>query len=349
MVMAAFITPALTEARFSSTAIVLEGSFGVAQFSPASAPTPGVVLEGSSIRVQWPPVSFSGSSTVAYRVQRTTMTGATAEVCAGASVPAGSPGEVSCTDYSVQVGTAYTYAVQPWLLRDGIGTWSLPFGAASSPIAVPILTYAGASSVVDLASSGSATVPYPVGTEVGDLLVLVVVNGRNRAPSKLVDWTEVVSRGIGGSQDFHLFAAQRIADSAGSVIVDVDARSAGASAQVLRYSVAEGSGPPVLRASQTQSGVSATATIELMPTPDIITTASAIALSIVAVRAANPLSVASGSVWALRSVASSTPGTTSLAWALADAAVGSATSISSPTWMQGGTATRWIFGGSAFG
>ena len=318
-------------------------------FTPAVSPTPVVAVEGSAIRVRWPVVNFSGSSTVAYRVRRTAQGGSTSDVCGGASSPVTVNGEASCLDASPQVGTTYTYAVQPQLLRNGTSTWSMSFSQESVAVALPGLMFAGAGPVVNTATAGIVNVPFPAGTEIGDFLVLVVVNGRNRAPRRLPGWTDVVSRGIGGAQDFHLYSAQRIADGVNSVQVDIDTGVEGASLQVFRYDVPAGSPAPTIRASQVQSGFSTTVTSQLVPTPDIITTAPATAISLVAVRANNSLSLVPGSPWVLRSAAASIPGTTSLAWAIADTTVGVASTVASPTWQQSGTPARWVFGGSAFG
>ena len=349
LVMVAFITPALTTARFTSSSPKLGSAFSVGAFTPTVSPTPIVAVEGSAVRVRWPIVSFPGASTVAYRVRRTAQGGSTSEVCGGASSPATANGEVSCLDAPPQVGVSYTYAVQPQLLRNGTSTWSLSFGQESVAVAMPGLMFAGAGPVVNTTTAGIVNVPFPAGTEVGDLLVLVVVNGRNKAPRRPAGWTDVVSRGIGGAQDFHLFSTQRIADASGSVSVDIDTGIEGASLQVFRYDVPTGSPAPIVRASQVQSGFSTTATSQLVPTPDIITTSSATAISIVAVRANNSLSLAPGSAWVVRSASTSAVGTTPLAWALADTTVGTAASVASPTWQQSGTPARWVFGGSAFG
>lgn len=349
MVMVAFITPALTTARFTARSSGLGSTFAVGGFTPTVAPTPIVALDGSAVRVRWPVVNFPGASTMSYRVRRTAQGGATSEVCLGIASPTIANGEATCLDASVQVGTSYTYAVQPQLLRNGTSTWSLSFGQESVTVALPGLMFAGAGPVVNTTTAGIVNVPFPSGTEVGDFVVLVVVNGRNKAPRRPAGWTDVVSRGIGGAQDFHLYSAQRIADGLNSVQVDIDTGVEGASLQVFRYDVPAGSAAPILRASQVQSGFSTTATSQLVPTPDIITTAPATAISLVAVRANNPLSLVAGSNWVLRSASASIPGTTSLAWALADTTVGVASTIASPTWQQSGIPSRWVFGGSAFG
>ena len=349
LVAVAFIAPALTSARFSAHGSSLDTAFGVGSFSPSSAPTPWVSLEGTAIRLRWSPVSFSGSSIVEYRVRRTTVGGSTEDACLTSAMPTLVNGEVTCLDSVVQPGVSYTYAIQPVLVRNGTPTWSLQFGAESPSINIPGLLFAGAGPIVNVAAPGLVAVPYPSGTEFGDLLVIVVVNGRNKAPRRPSGWADVVSRGIGGAQDFHLYAAQRTADGSASVVVDIDTGAEGASLQVFRYDVPAGNPAPVVRASQVQSGFSTTATTQFVPTPDIITTSSATALSIVAVRASNALSLVSGSSWTLRAAATSTFGTTPMAWALADTTVGVATTVPSPTWQQVGVPARWVFGGSAFG
>lgn len=349
LVLVAFITPTFTLARFSESSAPLESDLSVGTFSPTIAPTPTVGLEGSSIRLRWAPVSFSGTSAVEYRVRRTSSEGTITDICTGASAPSMLDQEVSCLDGTAQAGLAYTYAIQPTLVRSGVTTWTLAFGQESQQVMIPGLQFAGGGTVVGVTTAGVVSVPYPAGTEAGDLLFLVVVNGRNRAPRRPTNWTDVVSRGIGGAQDLHLYASFRIADGAGSVAVDIDTGTEGASLQVFRYDVPMGSAPPVVRASQVQAGVTTVASSSLVPTPDIITTSAATAISIVAIRANNVLSVAPGSSWMVRSVANSTSGSTAAAWGIADVTVGVAATVPSPTWQQTGTPSRWIFGGSAFG
>jgi hypothetical protein len=349
LILVAFITPALTTARFTSRSPGFGSTFAVGGFTPSVAPVPAVSVEGSAVRLRWPVVNFPGTSTVAYRVRRTAQDGSTSEVCTGSSSPSVANGETTCLDASTQSGTSYTYAVQPQLLRNGTPTWSLSFSQESSTVALQGLIFAGAGPVVNARYSEFVTVQFPPGTEAGDLVVLVVVNGRNSDPLRPTGWTEVVSRGIGGSQDFHLYSAQRISDGSNSVRVGIDARNDGASLQVFRYDVPAGSAAPTVRASQTQSGSTSNSSSQLVPTPNIVTTAPATAISIVAVRDDNSLSLVPGSSWVLRSASTSKPGSTSLAWALADTTVGAASTVTSPTWQQSGTPRRWLFGGTAFG
>lgn len=349
LITVAFITPAVTGARFSSRSSSLESFFEAGSFSPGVAPTPSVSLDALGVRLRWPSVSFPGSSTIEYRVRRSTSSGSSSDVCDGVASPALVDGEVSCLDSSAQRAVIYTYAIQPALTRNGSPTWNLEFGSESAAISNPGLTFAGAGPVVSTTSAGLVTVPYPSETKIGDLLVLVVVNGRNKGPRRPNGWADVVSRGIGGSQDFHLYSAQRVADAANSVIVDVDTGVEGATLRMYRYDVPAGSPAPVVRARQVQSGFTTTATAQMIPTPDIVTTAAAMAISIVAVRANNTLSLLPGSAWTLRATEGGATGTTPISCALADAAVGSAVSVPSPTWQQSENPSRWIFGGSAFG
>ena len=196
LVLVAFITPALTSARFSSQSPSLDSAFSVGSFVPPVSPVPTVSLEGAGVRVTWAPVAFSGNSTMSYRVRRTASGGTTSDVCTGSSSQTIGNGQVSCLDSTLQVGSTYTYAIQPTLVRNGTNTWSLAYGQESSPVAIAGLTFAGAGPIVNTTTAGLISVPYPTGTKLGDLLILVVVNGRNRMPRKLAGWTEIVSRGL---------------------------------------------------------------------------------------------------------------------------------------------------------
>jgi hypothetical protein len=81
----------------------------------------------------------------------------------------------------------------------------------------------------------------------------------------------------------------------------------------------------------------------------VATTATAMAISLVAVRGPNDLTLSVANGWTRRSDSIATPGAESLGWALADKYVTAAVTVASPTWQQSGTPTRWIYAGTALG
>ena len=346
---AAVPAPSAVHGVFGSGTASLSADMVAASLQPTVSPKPTLTTGASSVALRWTPVTTNASGSIQWTVRRTS-TGGTSVVCSAAGDVVSTTTEVSCTDVAPARGTTYTYTVQPQLWRFATPTWNLPEGPASDATALPGAVFASSGPVVTTLSSGVVDVPYPVGTEPGDLLLLVVVNGRNRAPTRTTGWTDIASRGIGGSSDFHLYAGQRIADTAASTQVTVDGRGGGAALQVIRYDTLPGAPVPQVAVVQQVSGETATASAQLLPGPDLATTGDAVAVSIVAVRSAGNLSLAVPSGWTQRSLAAASPGGVPLAWALADRFVVQPASVASPTWQQSGTpVSRWIYAGSAFG
>ena len=346
---AAVPAPSAVHGVFGSVAPAVSAGITAASFQPSVTPKPAVSAGASAVALQWSPVTSTASGSIEWTVRRSSTSG-TSTVCSGAGAVASTSVSVTCTDTTVQRGVSYTYTVQPQLWRFSTPTWSLPEGPASDPTALPGTVFASSGAVVTTTNSGIVDVPYPVGTEAGDLLLLVVVNGRNRAPTRTTGWTDVASRGIGGASDFHLFVAQRIADTATSTQVTVDGRVGGAALQVLRYDTLPGAPVPQLAALQQVAGDTVQAALQFVPSPDLVTTSNATVLSVVAVRNQSEISVVAAGGWTRRVMATASPGGVPLAWALADRFVVQAGTVTSPTWQQAGSpVSRWIFAGSAFG
>lgn len=346
---AAVPAPAAVHGVFGSGVASLSTGMGAASLQPPNSPKPTLSTGASSVALRWTPVTTGATGSIEWTVRRTSTAG-TSTVCSAPGDVVSSPTEVSCTDATAARGIPYTYTVQPQLWRYATPTWSLPEGPASDVTALPGTVFASSGPVVTTLNSGIVDVPYPAGTEPGDLLLLLVVNGRNRQPSRTTGWTDIASRGIGGSSDFHLYAGQRIADTATSAPVTVDGRGGGAALQIIRYDTLPGAPVPQVAVVQQVSGETATATAQLLPGPDLVTTGVAVALSIVAVRSAGDVSLAVPSGWTQRSLAAASSGGVPLAWAVADRFVVQAATVASPTWQQSGTpVSRWIYAGSAFG
>lgn len=341
--------PRAVHGVFDSAAPSVRAGLTAASLQPPVSPRPVVVAGASAVALEWSPVTSTAGGSIVWTVRRSSSSG-TSPVCGGAGAVVSSPVSVSCTDSTVQRGVTYSYTVQPQLWRFAAPTWSLAEGPASDPTALPGTTFASSGPVVTTVSSGIVDVPYPSGTEAGDLLVLVVVNGRNRAPTRTTGWTDVASSGIGGQSDFHLYVGQRIADAASSAQVTVDGRAGGAALQVLRYDTLPGAPTPQSAAVAQVFGASAQATVQFVPSPDVVTTSNATAVSVVAVRNQGDVSLAEPAGWTRRTVATASPVGVALSWAVADRFVVQAAPVASPTWQQAGApASRWIFAGSAFG
>ena len=196
-------------------------------------------------------------------------------------------------------------------------------------------------------------VPYPAGVAVGDILLLVAVSANRNTPNVVpTGWTQLISQNANTPAQFSLFVAWRIADSATSVSFESRATATGAVAMVLNYGHAFSSvSTPVVAHSATQSSaVAATATFT--PATNITTNATAArALSIVAVRANNALSLSNAVGYSQRGGDAVTVGTPSggISVAIADSFVQtSGTTPVAPTWSQVGTPAQWISGLVAF-
>ena len=342
-------SPAGSVALYSDTRTLTASGFVGASFSPNPVAAPTVSLAGNGLRVQWAKVTSDSGGLVDYLLRRNGSDGSEVDACTPATAMMESGSTIACTDTAVVDGVSYSYTVQARLTRPGAVTWTGLVSSASAPISTARILYAGAGELVTSVSSEVVTVPYPSGTEPGDLVFLVVETGRNKAPSKPSGWNVVTSRSIVGSEDFHLFVAQRIADASGSVTVNVDGRNGGIALRVFRYDVPTGWPVPAPVVTADQDAASASASLTFAPSPDLVATASGVAVSVVAIRSTAALDLAQTNGWVVRSTTSVTPSTVPLGFAIADTMVFGAGGIPSPTWRQTGIASRWIHWGSAFG
>jgi hypothetical protein len=342
-------SPAGSVALYSDARTLADTTFTGATLTPNPVPAPSALLVGSAVMVEWGKVTSSSGGSVEYEVRRSGSDGSNVGVCADPSSFVHTGTNVSCTDTSVTDGVTFSYTVQARLARSGATTWTGIVSAASNPVSTARVRFAGAGELVTSVSSEVVTVPYPSGTEPGDLVFLVVETGRNKAPSKPSGWNVVASRSIVGSEDFHLFLAQRIADASGSVTVNVDGRNGGIALRVFRYDVPTGWPVPAPVVTADQDAASASASLTFAPSPDLVATASGVAVSVVAIRSTAALDLVQANGWVVRSTTSVTPSTVPLGFALADTMVFGAGGIPSPTWRQTGIASRWIHWGSAFG
>lgn len=341
------IGPASTSARFSAASSSPTSGFTGATLSPAVAPVITPVMAGRSVVLQWSRVS--SPRTMAYSVERTLVGGATSTVCLAPSIPIPNNGLVACTDSTATPNSTYTYTELPYIDIPGSTPWSLPRSTSSVPFLVPRLSYLAAGS--DVSSTGtSINVPYPTGTQSGDVLLLVSVSGRNKAPTTPTGWNQLVSKGIGGSSSSYLFVAWRLADAGTSVTLDPQANGSGASTRIVNYGRMNGNTTsPIVATSSVVSGTAAASATFTPPTNVVTNASNAVVVSIMATNGISSPSLSVAKGFSLRLSTNSTPGSGSVSIGLADRNVAtSGTSVVSPTWTQSGTSQAWLYATVAF-
>jgi hypothetical protein len=212
------------------------------------------------------------------------------------------------------------------------------------------LVYSATGTATTFTTSGSHTVNYPTGTNTNDLLFLVVENSANNSPATPTGWTLLTDQSMTSPQAMNFAVYWKLAAGETSVLVTDTGTGTGASAWVIQYVRPGGYPPnPVLATAAVQAG-NAAASATLTPSPDVTTNlASATAISIVAIRAANTLSFSTPHGFAFENTVTSTPGTASLALGVGDQFVPTVGgSDTSPTWSQTGTAAQWAWVTVAF-
>ena len=340
-----------TSAQSSATLVGVSYPFTGASFSPEAAPVVIPTVTDGSIALTWPSVALSSNRTVSYSVTRTSSTGSVATVCTGASAPVIGGANTTCNDADVVAGTSYTYTEQPSTAVGAVTTWSRSTSSASTSITPPNWKFGQLGTFIVSTNNNAISLPIPNGTAVGDILLLVAVNANRNTASAPAGWTELVSVGV-NSSPFSLFVAWRIADSATSVSLSSRATATGGFATVVNYGHAFSStSTPVIAHTAVRSS-SAAASTTFSPPTNITTNATAArALSIVAVRANNPISLSTSAGYTVRGAKNQIvdSGTTGLSLAIADTVVQTSGSTpTSPTWTQSGTAAQWISGLIAF-
>lgn len=340
-----------TSAELSATLAGVTYPFTGATFSPQVAPVVIPTVADDSIALTWPTVTLSSNRQVAYSVSRTSSTGSVATVCTGANAPVISGANTTCNDAGVVAGTSYTYAEQPSTAVGAVTTWSRPVSAASTTITPPNWKFGQLGTVATSTNNTAFALSYPVTTVVGDILILLAASNNKNAPPAPAGWTELVSLSVNTSP-FSLLVAWRIADNATSVSFKSAANATGAFATILNYGHAFSStGSPVVAHAAAQSS-SGTASATFTPPANVTTTATAArAISIVAVRANNPLSLSSAAGYTVRGAINQIvgSGSSAISLAIADTVVQTSGSTpTAPTWAQSGTAAQWASGLVAF-
>lgn len=340
-----------TSAQSSATLVGVSYPFTGATFSPEVAPVITPTMTDESIALTWPSVSLSSGRPVTYSVIRTPSIGSSTPVCTAVAEPVISGASTTCNDSNVVAGVSYTYTEQPTATVGAVTTWSRTVSAASTTITPPHWKFGQLGPFIVSTNNNSFSLPIPDGTAVGDILLLVAVNANRNTPSAPAGWTELVSLGV-NSSPFSLFVAWRIADNATSVSLSSRATATGGFATVVNYGHAFSStSTPVIAHTAVQSSSAAAATTFSPPTNITTNATAARALSIVAVRDNNSLSLSSAEGYTLRAANNQIvgSGSSAISVAIADTVVQtSGTTPVSPTWTQSGTAAQWISGLIAF-
>jgi hypothetical protein len=200
----------------------------------------------------------------------------------------------------------------------------------------PPSTFSAIGPVSTRTSSGSATVQYPVGTEQGDLVLLVQANQADQAITTPTGWAVVADQRMTSPQQFRFTVWSRTAGTETSVTLNTNTNASGTSLWVVRYDRPTGA-PAATGAHTAVRQGQAGAVSTLTPSPDVTTTDVSTVVSIVAIRAENPLSLQTPQGFVLRGQSLGL----GVALGVADQPVSSALTVPSPTWAQTGTAGQW--------
>lgn len=222
--------------------------------------------------------------------------------------------------------------------------------ASAATFARP-LVYGGVGPVATRTSSGSMTVNYPASTAQNDLLLLVESNLANQAITTPSGWTLLTDTSSTNPQQFRFTIWWRLAPAGQtSVTLSVNTNSRGANVWVLRYNRTGGYPPTPVAATAAIATGTATPAATMAPSPNITTNQpDATVISIVTVRAGNALSLGTPQGFTAQLATTQTVVGDPVALAVADRTlVPNATTPSSPTWSQGGTAAQWAWATVAF-
>lgn len=325
------VGPSRTAALHSARLAASSHRFDGASFVPLVAPVVSPTITSGGTSLAWDRVVTSGGVDANYRVVRTDA-GGQVDVCGAPNTPALSGQKVTCLDTTAVADVTYTYTEQPVLVRNGTLTWSRPPSTPSVAVTMPRVVLAGVGTTVS-ATGSTISVPYPTGTRVGDILLLVAVSGRQSAPLSPAGWTTLASIGVSGTSAFRLFVAWRVADAATSVTLDPSANSTGATLRILRYVQGRGlSVAPVVATAQVVTANGAVST-QFTPSPDVVTSGSnAEVVNVVALRALGALGLSTPRGFRLDDVESLSPGSVDQSVGIAGLRVLTAGQVPLPTW-----------------
>ena len=275
------------------------------------------------------------------------------------SIPVG-PGTFTATSTTTAVTNAGGLATFANLVLDTPGTYTLraasgtllPVDAINihvTPSPLTQLVYASTGPASTRTSTGTMTVTPPAGVVTNDLLLLIVVNSSNLASTTPADWTPLADASASSPTTFRLSVWWRLANGGTAVTLNTQTSLDGVSAWVVRYRRPTGYPPLPSTATATVRQGTANPAISVTPGPDLTTNeAGAVVISIVAARAANPVSLGTARSFNRVTATTSTPGQ-GVALGLADLQASAAgTTPASPTWTRSGSAGQWAFATVAF-
>lgn len=219
--------------------------------------------------------------------------------------------------------------------------------ATSSQTVTPaILTYSALGTPVSRTNNGALTVTYPSGAATNDLMLLIEINNANSAITTPSGWTLLADQATSSPAQFRFTIWWKLVAAESSVSLTVTTNANGATAWALRYARPGGYPPSPASATATVRQGTATATTTMTPATNLTTNLDdARVMSIVAIRAANTLSLGTAQGFTLETATTAT----SRALGIADIyALNSGTTPTSPTWSQSGTAAQWAWATVAF-
>lgn len=321
----------LTSAVYTAELRGSANTFTGATFVPSVAPVVTAGLVSARAVLSWQRVFTSGGEEARYRVVRTDRNGST-DVCTGTMAPVSSGNTVSCADPTLLADVSYTYSQQPVLVRNSTTTWSRPLGSPSATIVGPRIAFAGVGATVST-TGPAVSIPFPNGTQPGDILLLVSVSGRQNAPSVPTGWTTLASVGVSGAAALRLFVAWRQADGSSSLTWDPSANSTGATVRILRFVRGNGNlATPILDPGQVVTSTR-TAAQAFTPSVDLVTTATnSRVVNISAQRNTGSLAMTQPRGFELDHVEIATPGGVSQSLGVAGKQDLASGAVASPTW-----------------
>ena len=311
-----------------------------AQSSTQAVPNPSYALSGSST-VKSLPATLSGSlaafqtgATVTYRLDNPT----TGTVLSATTTPS-TIGNSGAATNSVTIPAGTSNGSHTIYAIGSSGD------QASVSITVDALAYFGTGAAASRITSGPMTVNYPANTTTNDLLLLTEINGANQNITTPSGWTLLADQATNSPSQFRFTVWYKLAAAETSVSLSVNTILSGASAWVTAYRRPSTSPVPSLATATVRQGVSGAAST-MTPAPDVTTNANdATAISIVAIRAANTLSLGTPRNFTQQLAATNS----SKGLGFADISVPtSGTAPPSPTWSQSGTAAQWAWATAAF-
>jgi hypothetical protein len=303
-------------------------------------PNPSYTLSGSST-VKSLPATLSGSlaafqtgATVTYRLDNPT----TGTVLSATTTPS-TIGNSGAATNSVTIPAGTSNGSHTIYAIGSSGD------QASASITVDALAYFGTGTAASRITSGPMTVNYPANTTTNDLLLLTEINGANQNITTPSGWTLLADQATNSPSQFRFTVWYKLAAAETSVSLSVNTILSGASAWVTAYRRPSTSPVPSLATATVRQGVSG-AVSTMTPAPDVTTNANdATAISIVAIRAANTLSLGTPRNFTQQLAATNS----SKGLGFADISVPtSGTAPPSPTWSQSGTAAQWAWATAAF-